>query len=73
LRVLVTDNVADFESLRRAWEAAGRQVPGLICTSDIAFPRARAYFDRLAAALEAAAASHQAAHYGGALWLHPLD
>ena len=72
-RVLVTTNVADFEGLRRAWEAAGRDVPGLIYTSDLAFPRARAYFARLAAALEAAAASHETARRGGVLWLRPLD
>lgn len=31
-RVLVTNNVPDFESLRRAHEAAGDGVPGLIYT-----------------------------------------
>jgi predicted nuclease of predicted toxin-antitoxin system len=55
-RVIVTNNVTDFESLRRAREAAGGPVPGLIYTSDVTFPRARAYVSRLAAALEAAAA-----------------
>ena len=38
-RVLVTNNVPDFESLRRAHEAAGNEVPGLIYTSDLMFPR----------------------------------
>jgi hypothetical protein len=33
-RVLVTNNVQDFESLRRAHEAAGNEVPGLIYTSE---------------------------------------
>ena len=72
-RVVVTNNVADFESLRRAWEAAGREVPGLIYTSDLAFPRTRAYLTRLAASLETAAVSHETARRGGVLWLRPLD
>ncbi|HEY6494417.1 MAG TPA: hypothetical protein VIZ43_14175 [Trebonia sp.] len=71
-RVIVTNNVPDFESLRRAREAAGeRSVPGLIYTSDVAFPRTRAYVARLAAALEAAAAGHEASRRGGVLWLRP--
>jgi hypothetical protein len=36
-RVIVTNNVPDFESLRRAHEAVGNEVPGLIYTSDLAF------------------------------------
>jgi hypothetical protein len=72
-RVLVTSNVADFESLRRAWEAAGREIPGLIYTSDLSFPRAKAFLTRLAAALEAAAAGHETVRRGGVLWLSPLD
>jgi hypothetical protein len=70
-RVLVTNNVADFESLRRAWEAAGREVPGLIYTSDLAFPRTKAYLARLAAALDAAAMSRETGRRGGVLWLPP--
>jgi len=72
-RVVVTNNVADFESLRRAHEAAGAQVPGLIYTSDLSFPRAKAYLTRLSAALQAAAVSHETARRGGVLWLRPLD
>ncbi|HEY6497292.1 MAG TPA: DUF5615 family PIN-like protein, partial [Trebonia sp.] len=70
-RVIVTNNVLDFESLWRAREAAGGAVPGLIYTSDVAFPRTRAYVARLAAALEAAAAGHEASRRGGVLWLRP--
>lgn len=70
-RVIVTNNVPDFESLRRAREAAGGQVPGLIYTSDLTFPRTRAYVSRLVAALEAAAAGHAAGQHGGVLWLRP--
>lgn len=70
-RVIVTNNVPDFESLRRAREAFGGELPGLIYTSDLTFPRAKAYVARLVAALEAAASSHQAARRGGVLWLRP--
>jgi hypothetical protein len=72
-RVIVTNNVPDFESMRRAREAAGGEVPGLIYTSDVTFPRARTYAARLVAALETAAASHEAARHGGVLWLRPRD
>jgi predicted nuclease of predicted toxin-antitoxin system len=70
-RVIVTNNVADFESLRRAREAAGGQVPGLIYTSDLSFPRTRAYVSRLVTALETAAVGHAAGSRGGVLWLRP--
>jgi hypothetical protein len=68
-RVLVTNNVPDFESLRRAHEAAGNDVPGLIYTSDLAFPRTKAYASRLGTALAAAAAGRETARCGGVLWL----
>ena len=70
-RVLVTNNMPDFESLRRAREAAGGPVPGLVYTSDVTFPRTRAYLSRLTAALAAAAADRETAHCGGVLWLRP--
>lgn len=70
-RVLVTNNVPDFESLRRAHEAAGNEVPGLIYTSDLMFPRTKAYVSRLGAALAAAAAGPQTVRRGGVLWLRP--
>ena len=70
-RVLVTNNMPDFESLRRAREAAGGPVPGLIYTSDITFPRTKAYVSRLTAALAAAAAHRETAACGGVLWLRP--
>lgn len=70
-RIVVTNNVADFESLRRARDAAGGPVPGLIYTSDATFPRTRAYVSRVAAALETAAVSHETARRGGVLWLRP--
>jgi hypothetical protein len=72
-RVIVTNNVPDFESLRRAREAVGGDLPGLIYTSDLAFPRTKAYLTRLATALERAAADHAVATHGGVLWLHPVS
>jgi Domain of unknown function (DUF5615) len=68
-RLLVTNNVPDFESLRRASEAAGLPVPALVYTCDATFPRARSYLPRLVAALESAAIGHHAARCGGVLWL----
>ena len=68
-RIVVTNNVPDFESLRRAREASGGEVPGLIYTSDLTFPRSKAYVSRLVAALETAAAGHLPARHGGVLWL----
>ena len=72
-RVIVTNNVTDFESLRRAREAVGGVVPGLIYTSHITFPRTKAYVSRLTVALVAAAANCQTAACGGVLWLRPPD
>ena len=71
-RVIVTNNVPDFESLRRARDAAGGAIPGLIYTSDVTFPRTKAYVARLVTALAvAAAAGRETARHGGVLWLHP--
>jgi hypothetical protein len=70
-RVLVTNNVPDFASLRRAREAAGGSVPGLVYTSDVTFPRTKAYASRLVTALAAAAADRETAACGGVLWLRP--
>jgi predicted nuclease of predicted toxin-antitoxin system len=70
-RVLVTNNVPDFESLRRAREAAGGPVPGLVYTSDVTFPGTKAYVSRLVTALAAAAADRETARCGGVLWLRP--
>ena len=70
-RVLVTNNVSDFESLRRAQEAAGNKVPGLIYTSDLTFPRKKGYMSQLVAALADAATGREATLRGGVLWLRP--
>lgn len=68
-RILVTNNVPDFESLRRAWDAAGRTIPGLIYTHDGAFPRTKSFMSKLSNALENAARAHEVARFGGVLWL----
>jgi hypothetical protein len=70
-RVIVTNNVPDFESLRRARDAAGGAIPGLIYTSDFTFPRTEAYVAGLVTALADAAAGRETARHGGVLWLHP--
>ncbi len=68
-RVLVTNNVIDFERLRRSWIANGDPLPPLIYTDDTTFPRQRNYIGHIAAALSAAAHSHLVTTYGGVLWL----
>ncbi len=72
-RILVTNNVVDFEILRRRRVAEGRPVPGFIYTSDDRFPRNRAFVGRLAAALEDVSRQHMVRAYGGVLWLTPIE
>lgn len=68
-RVLVTNNVVDFEPLRRSRVALGDSVPPLIYTDDATFPRNRNYVSQLVVALADAAGSHLVSAYGGVLWL----
>ena len=70
-RVLVTNNVIDFERLRRHRLAIGEPAPPLIYTSEAAFPRNREFTGRLVAALEHAARDHLVRSGGGVLWLAP--
>lgn len=70
-RVLVTNNVVDFEPLRRDRAAVGQPVPPLIYTDDSTFPRNRDYLGRMAEALAEAATAHLVGRYGGVLWLTP--
>jgi hypothetical protein len=72
-RILVTNNVVDFEILRRRAVAEGQEVPGMIYTSDDRFPRNRAFVARLADALEHAARNHLVKTQGGVMWLRPTD
>lgn len=68
-RALVTNNVIDFERLRRAREAEQYGVPGLIYTSDAAFPRDRRFVSRLVEALAVTAEQRHVAARGGVSWL----
>lgn len=72
-RILVTNNVVDFEILRRRREAEGRPVPGFVYTSDGRFPRDRAFVGHLVAALEDVARRHVARAYGGVVWLALIE
>jgi hypothetical protein len=68
-RTLVTNNVVDFERLRRQRSVAGEVLAPLIYTSDTAFPRNRRFIGRLVAALDQACSSDAIAATGGVLWL----
>jgi hypothetical protein len=70
-RTLVTNNVVDFERLRRRRSAVGDPVPPLIYTSDSAFPRDRRFVGRLVSALDQACATDAVAATGDVLWLAP--
>jgi hypothetical protein len=72
-RILVTNNVVDFEILRRRREAEGRPVPEFVYTSDDRFPRDRAFVAHLVAALEDVARRHVARAYGGVVWLARIE
>jgi hypothetical protein len=67
-RTLVTNNVVDFERLRRRRIENGG-VPQLIYTSDSTFPRDRRFVGRLITALDDLCASDAVATSGGVLWL----
>lgn len=68
-RTLVTNNVVDFERLRRQRDHTGQAVPPLIYASDAAFPRDRRFVGRLIAALDHACSSDAVTAAGGVLWL----
>lgn len=68
-RILVTNNVADFEIMRRYRRASGLEMPGLIFTDDSTFPRKRGLVARIANALEYAANQHLVSCHGGVHWL----
>jgi predicted nuclease of predicted toxin-antitoxin system len=72
-RTIVTNNVVDFERLRRVRLAVGEPVPHLIYTSDVAFPRNRRYVTRIVEALDAALKTDAASRRGGVLWLSPAE
>jgi predicted nuclease of predicted toxin-antitoxin system len=70
-RVLVTNNVVDFEQLRRQRAASGDPMPLLVYTSDATFPRDRQFIGRLVDALEHAANRRLVRAMGGVLGLAP--
>lgn len=70
-RALVTNNVVDFERLRRHHATLGEPVLALIYTSDAAFPRDRQFIGRLVTALDRASTSDAVTTAGGVLWLRP--
>ncbi len=72
-RALVTNDVRDFERLRRARTANNSPVPALIYTSDRSFPCDRDFIGRLVAAFAAAARTETVRMTGGVLWLAPID
>lgn len=72
-RTLVTNNVTDFERLRRDRAADGSAVPPLIYTSDASFPRDRRFLGRLIEALDAAVKTDAVSQHGGVLWLTPSE
>ena len=72
-RTLVTNNVVDFERLRRAGLAEGAAVPPLIYTSDASFPRNRRYVARIVEALDSALKADAVGRHGGVLWLAPSE
>jgi hypothetical protein len=72
-RALVTNDVRDFERLRRSRTADGVPVPELIYTSDRSFPRDRNFINRLVSALEATARTEAVTGAGGVLWLQTLN
>lgn len=68
-RTLVTNNVVDFERLRRGRVEAAQATPPLIYTSDAAFPRDRQFIGRMVAALDRACINDAVTAAGGVLWL----
>lgn len=72
-RTLVTNNVVDFERLRRGRVADGAPVPPLVYTSDVSFPRNRRFVARIIESLDAALKTDAAARHGGVLWLSPSE
>ena len=72
-RALVTNNVVDFERLRRQGLENNDPVPALIYTSDTCFPRDRRFLGRLIEALDHACVTDAVAAAGGVLWLQPTQ
>jgi Domain of unknown function (DUF5615) len=68
-RCLVTENVSDFEPLRRAWNAQGRSHAGLVYSSPRRFPRDRQFTGAIVTALEQMIVTGQVPGPDGVGWL----
>ena len=70
-RCLVTENVKDYEILRRAAAAQGRAHVGLLCSGPRRFPRDRRFVGALVAALDKAIAAGEIPGPDEVGWLTP--
>ena len=68
-RVLVTNNVADFEVIRRRWAVEGRPFPHVIYTSDERHLRHKRFLGAIGDALVPVARERRPENYGGVYWL----
>lgn len=70
-RCLVTENVKDYESLRRQYVAQGRPHSGLLYSGPRRFPRDRRFIGALVAALEHLIVADQLPGLNQVGWLSP--
>lgn len=70
-RCLVTENVKDFEVLRRAYAAQGRTHAGLLYSGPWRFPRARRFLGTLVVALDQLTEAGQVPGANEVGWLGP--
>lgn len=68
-RCLLTENVADFETLRLQWLEAGRASAGLLYGRDSRHPRDRSSLGRLIKALDARLSQQRLPGAGQVDWL----
>jgi hypothetical protein len=68
-RCLVTENVKDFEVLRRAAAAEGKSHPGLVYSSPRQFPRGRRFTGALVIALDRVLTNGQVPGSNEVCWL----
>jgi Domain of unknown function (DUF5615) len=66
---LVTENVKDFEVLRRVWTAQGRTHAGLVYSASRRYPRGRRFVGALVAALDRMITSGQVPATNEVAWL----
>ena len=71
-RCLVTENVKDFETLRRRSVAQGISHPGLLYSGPRRFPRDRRFLGALVAALDQLLAAERVPTANEVSWLSPL-